>query len=88
MELLLKAYDEVSSKRSIAAVKANQTRKARKEFYSKYPDTCHIAESILKGADTEDVVWMYDVSAGTVAAIKANLKRPGRYGDLANQCNF
>lgn len=78
----------LSYKRSQAAVKANQTRKARSQFYHKYPDTCHIAESILKGVDTEDVMWMFDVSAGTVAAIRANLKRPGRYSDLANQCNF
>ena len=79
---------ELNLKRSMAAVKAHQTRKARQEFYSQYPDTCHIAESILKGTDTEDVMWMFDVSAGTVAAIKANLKRPNHYSDLAKLCNF
>ena len=77
-----------SEQRSLAAVKANKTRKARNEFRKLYPETYNIAEDILTGTDTEDIMWMYEVSLGTVAAIKANLNRPGPYSELARQCNF
>ena len=74
--------------RSVAAVRANQTRRTRDTFRNEYPDTAYIAQDILSGYDTETVLELNDVTVGTVAAVKANLARPSRYSDLAHSCNF
>jgi hypothetical protein len=74
--------------RSLAASRANQTRRTRDTFRRDYPETAFIAEDILSGHDTETVLELNDATAGTVAAVKANLSRESRYSDLAHACNF
>ena len=76
------------SKRSMAAVKANQTRKARKQFSAKYPQTAEMAEDLMRGHSTRDVAEWFDVSVGTVAAVKANLNREGEFALMAFQCKY
>jgi len=68
--------------RSEAARKANVTRRARKEFGSRYPETAWIAERILKDGEC------YAVELTVEAAVRANLNRSGTYQDMALACNF
>jgi hypothetical protein len=70
------------------AKKANETRQARKNFRDAYPMTWEMARDLLKGASPEDVAWQHDVSRGTVAAVLANLNRPGNFQCMANDCHF
>ena len=76
------------SKRSLAATKANVTRRARKLFRDAYPHTAGIAEDILCGYDSADIADAFDVTVGTVAAVKANLCRDNRFAYMAYDCNF
>lgn len=76
------------SLRSQAAVKANQTRAARRVFYKCYPDTADIAQMVLEGHDNSEITQELWVTVPTVAAVRANLARYTPYADLAYECNF
>lgn len=76
------------STRSEAAVRANATRRARREFAERYPETAEIARDVLQGFNTADIAWVNDIPTTTVAAVKANLNRYGHYSYLAGLCNY
>lgn len=72
------------SSRSLAASKANETTRNRKLFQDAYPYTYDIARAVLEGR----VELLGGFIKSTVAAVKANLSRPGRYRDMALACNY
>ena len=68
-----------------AAHKAANTRRARTAFQGTYPSTWDIAQMVLEG--NVDLLNEYFPKM-TVAAVKANLSRPGKYRDMALACNY
>ena len=77
-----------SNNRSEAAKKSNRTRKARRLFEMRYPETAAIVRDILEGCDIEDIASYHDVSKATVVTVKGNLSRSSEYADLARDCNY
>lgn len=76
------------SNRSTAARRANQTRTARRQFRTMYPKTAHLAEGLLNGWTSHEVAQDYEVPVSVVAAVAANLNRPGDYAEFARRCNY
>jgi len=74
--------------RSNAAVKANRTRRARKDFYNSYPETAAIAETLLNGHSTKATAKWFSIPVSSVAAVLANLNRYGMFRRMAGSCNF
>lgn len=64
--------------RSQAAVKANATRRRRfrDAFYARY-DWADVVESLVKTHNSHQTSLETDCSVATVAAVRANLNRPG-----------
>ena len=74
-----------SSASVVAARKAANTRRARTAFQGTYPSTWNIAKMVLE--EKVDVLNAYFPKM-TIAAVKANLSRPGKYRDMALACNY
>jgi hypothetical protein len=81
---------EKDKKKSLASWKANRTRQARKDFENAYPATAHIAKALLEGYSVSSTAYFFTDfdCVSSVAAVQANLNRPGRYRDMALACNW
>lgn len=77
-----------TTSRSQAAYKAAATRAARKEFFASYPETADVAQMVIEGFTTDEIVADLCIAHGSVAAVRANLNRWNDYADLADACNF
>lgn len=73
--------------RSLAARRANITRKNRVDLYSRY-SYADVVEAILRDVSDEDIMGDTGISRGTLSAVKANLTRSGDLRNLALACNF
>lgn len=62
--------------RSQAAVKANATRRLRDAFYARYA-WADVVESLVKTHNSHQTSLETGCSVATVAAVRANLNRPG-----------
>ena len=77
------------TKRHLAAVKANRTRNARRNFIRRYGlDAYWIAMDISRGLKNDRVMDYNFISLGTVAAYRANLNRNNNFSRMAQNCNF
>lgn len=75
--------------RSLAAVKASVTRKARRELENTYgPMTYDIAEMVMKGYTCTSIADELFLHLPSVAATVANINRDGHLSDLVDECNF
>jgi FixJ family two-component response regulator len=62
--------------RSVIARKAVRTRRARQAFVARFgQQTLQVVTLVLNGAPTSDITELVNVSASSVAAIRANLTR-------------
>lgn len=78
------------NKRQIAAQKAAETRRARREFGKKYSeDACMATYLLLAGKKNEvdDAVGCW-ISKKTISAYKALLNRDCAFSRMARACNW
>ena len=79
-----------TNKRSMAAKKAVQTRRNRNDFHNRYGITAQVAQDILMNPamHSRTIAEAYNLTVGTVAAVKANLNRVGLFSNMAYSCNY
>jgi hypothetical protein len=74
--------------RSLAAKKANQTRRNRAAFQDKYSSTYDIAREVLRGKTNEQIYDSCCAWNSLTAAVRANLNRPGMFRTMALACRY
>ena len=61
---------------------------ARKTFRKKYPTTWKVVRDLMKCKSNKYIMDKHFITIKTLATIKSNLNREGRYSSLAQMCNF
>lgn len=77
------------SRRTVSALRAHVTRRARKSFRNAYPTSSLVLELLRAGASEADIIECLDVTKMAIAAVKAHYSREeGKFQVMARMAKY